>query len=250
MQKFALVVDQTIICCLVSAPNRDKLFILFHPLGCDECSFPQCFPSLQPFFSSWDGSSTGYVHLADAGGKQGGGGEPARGHSITADAFWGKETLLGGIFFCSGGLLPGRLIEARRLLCGAELAAAAQAHWVVLTCSGIPTRCPNSHGKIQRVKQLVQEVSAAGWSERFRLCNGEVNQQRGKTVWKQKLALDKLLSLHSHDASLPAHRLGFFKIYSLFFFLDACQTRVTQGISCLGFMALACEKLVVFRTSI
>lgn len=89
-------------------PKQGKIIIfLFHPLGCDECSFPWCFPSLQPFFSSWEGSSTGYVHLADAGGKQGGGGKPARGHSITGDAFWGKETLLGGILFAVGDCYQG-----------------------------------------------------------------------------------------------------------------------------------------------
>lgn len=103
------------------------------------------------------------------------------------------------------------------------------AHWVVLTCSGIPTRCPNSHGKIRRVRQLVQEASAAGWSERFRLCNGEVNQQRGKPVWKQKLALDKLLSLHSHDASLTAHRLGFLDFFFLFLFLGCLSNQSDLG---------------------
>lgn len=141
-------------------------------------------------------------------------------HEATASLvmlFWEKKTLLGEDLFCSGVLFAGRLIEARRS-CGAELASAAQAHWVELTCSGIPMRCPNSHGKIWRVRQLVQEASAAGWSERFCLCNGEVNQQRGKPVWKQKLALDKLLSLHSHDASLTVHRLGFLKLFFPFSF--------------------------------
>lgn len=74
----------------------------------------------------------------------------------------------------------------------------------------------------------MQEASAAGWSEHFRLCNGEVNKQRGKPVWKQKLALDKLLSLHSHDASLTAHRLGFFNFFFPFF-LDACQNQSDLG---------------------
>lgn len=140
--------------------------------------------------------------------------------------FW--ETA-GRDLFCSGGLLPGSLIEARRP-CGAELATAAQVHWAVLTCSGNPTRCPNSHGKIRRVRQLVQEASAAGWSERSRLCNGQVNQQRGKPVWKPKLALDKLLSLHSHDASLTVHRLGFFKVFfSPFLFLGCLSNQSDLG---------------------
>lgn len=60
------------------------------------------FPFSSALFSSWDWSSKGYVHLTGAGGKQGGRGEPARGHSITGNAFWGKETLLGGIFFAVG----------------------------------------------------------------------------------------------------------------------------------------------------
>lgn len=46
----------------------------------------------------------GYVHLADAGSKQGGGGKSAKGHSITGDAFLGKETLLGGIFSAVGSV--------------------------------------------------------------------------------------------------------------------------------------------------
>lgn len=49
----------------------------------------------------------GYVHLADAGGKQGQGGEPSRGHSITGDALLGKETLLGGILFTVGDCYQG-----------------------------------------------------------------------------------------------------------------------------------------------
>lgn len=68
----------------------------------------------------------------------------------------GKENLLGGDF-SSVGLLPGKLVEAGRL-CRAALATAAHAHWVVLTWFGIPTRCPDSHGKNQRVRRLVQEA--------------------------------------------------------------------------------------------
>lgn len=75
----------------------------------------------------------------------------------------------------------------------------------------------------------MQEVSTAGWSERFCLCNGEVNQQRGKPVWKQKLALEKLLSLHSHDASLTAHRLGFLKIFFSFLFLGCLSNQSDLG---------------------
>lgn len=71
----------------------------------------------------------------------------------------GKENLLGGWgFFCSTGLLLGRLVQARRL-CGAVLATGAHACWVVLTWFGIPTRCPDSHGKNRRVRWLVQEAS-------------------------------------------------------------------------------------------
>lgn len=71
----------------------------------------------------------------------------------------GKENLLGGVIFCSAGLLPGRLVRAGRLH-RATLAIGAHARWVVLTWFGISTRCPDSHGKKQRVRQLVQEASA------------------------------------------------------------------------------------------
>lgn len=169
------------------------------------------FPSVSLLFSPFSQAGKGLVWIMSTlqmlGANWEAGASQQEATASLVMLFW--ETLLGGILFCSGGLLPGSLIEARRP-CGAELAAAAQVHWAVLTCSGIPTRCPNSHGKIRRVRQLVQEASAAGWSECSRLCNGQVNQQRGKPVWKQKLALDKLLSLHSHDASLTVHRLGFF----------------------------------------
>lgn len=164
----------------------------------------------------------GYVHLAGASREAGAGQQKAT--ASLAMIFWDRKLCWEGCFLQWGTGTS----EAHRRLCGAELAAAARAHWVVLTCSGIPTRCPNSHGKMQRVRPLVQEASAAGWSERFRLCNGEVNKHRGKPVWKQKLALDKLLSLHSHDASLPAHRFGFFNFFFPFSFSwMLVKTRVT-----------------------
>lgn len=45
-------------------------------------------------------------------------------------------------------------------------------------------------------RRLVQEASALlGGACVFCLCNGEVNKQRGKPVWKQKLALGEQLGL-------------------------------------------------------
>lgn len=112
----------------------------------------------------------------------------------------GKENALGGYFFCSVGLLPERLAPAGRLRRAAP-AIGAPACRVVFTWFGIPTRCPDSHGKNRRVRRLVQETSAAGWSVHFCLCNGEVKQQRGKSRSGNK-------SWHSANSSAFLHMIN------------------------------------------
>jgi len=110
----------------------------------------------------------------------------------------------------------------------------------VLTWAGIPTRCPDSHGKNRRARQLAQEASTLLGGACVFACvmNGKVNEQRGKPVRKQKLALGEQLRLHSHDASLTGHRLAFlfflFFCFLVWFFFFGCLSNWSD-LQCLLF---------------